>query len=195
MPTHRLVANTSDENLWGFTVSAGSAPTPAPEPRMHVRCFTVDNTPKVYLEDRGQRVWEPNIGFPPDLERAVRADLEIQRDQIETAWLKEMITTWGWLDLEQDGAMVTLTAYHGMQGMFKRTIDLRRDAGVLHPPRGDGEVMLVAEPEPAIVVYADRPARWWVTVPLVRRLWQWPAAVNLGAVCTAGSCSSEDVSS
>ena len=172
MPTHRLVANTSDENLWGFTIEAGSDPIPAPEPRMHVRCFTVDNTPKVYLEDRGHRVWEPEPGFPPDLERAVRADLEIQRHQIETAWTKEMIATWGWLDLEQDGAMVTLTAYRGTAENFNRVIDLRRDAGVLHPPTGDGEVALTAEPEPAVVVYADRPSRWQVRVPLAGKLWR-----------------------
>ena len=172
MPTHRLVANTSDENLWGFTIEAGSDPIPAPEPRMHVRCFTVDNTPKVYLEDRGHRVWEPEPGFPPDLERVVRADLELQRHQIELAWTKEMITTWAWLSLTQDGAMVTLTAYRGAVGEFTRRLDLRRDASILRPPTRPGEIALVADPEPAVVVYADRPERWWVTVPLAGKLWR-----------------------
>ena len=172
MPTHRLVANTSDEGLWGFTVTAGSDPTPAPEPRLHVRCFNMDGTPKVYLEDRGHRVWEPEPGFPADLERAVRADLELQRHQIETAWTKEMITTWAWLSLTQDGSRVTLIAYRGMPGMFIRTIDLQRDAGVLRPPTGAGEIALVAEPDPAIVVFADRPSRWQVTVPLAGKLWR-----------------------
>lgn len=174
MPTHRLVANSSDQGVWGFTVTAGSDPSPAPEPRMHVRCFNLDGTPCVYLEDRGRRVWEPEPGFPPDLERMVRGEIEIQRDQIEMAWAKEMIATWGWLDLEQDGAMVTLTAYRGTAENFNRVIDLRRDAGVLHPPAGEGEIALVAEPEPAIIVFADRPERWWVTVPLAGVLWRRP---------------------
>ena len=172
LPTHRLVANTSDEGIWGFTIEAGSDPFPVPEPRMHVRCFTVDGTPRVYLEDRGRRVWDPEPGFPPDLERAVRGEIEIQRDQIEAAWTREMIAQWGWLSLTPDGAMVTLTAYRGMAGEFTRTIDLRRDASILRPPTGEGEIALVAEPEPAVVVYADRPERWWVTVPLSGRLWR-----------------------
>ena len=171
MPTHRLVANTSDEGIWGFTVTAGSDPSPVPEPRMHVRAFNVDNTPCVYLEDRGRRAWEPEPGFPPDLERTVRADLELQRHQIEMAWTKEMITTWGWLDFELDGSMVTLTAYRGMAGEFTRRLDLRRDANILRPPTGEGEILLASEPEPAIVIYADRPERWWVTVPLAGVLW------------------------
>ena len=173
MPTHRLVANTSDEGLWGFTVTAGSDPTPAPEPRLHVRCFTRHHPPqKIYLADRERRVWDPEPGFPPDLERSVRGEIELQRHQIEAAWTREMIATWGWLDLKHEGSLVTLTAYRGATGEFTRSLDLRRDASILRPPTGEGEVALVAEPEPAVVVYADRPERWQVRVPLAGRLWR-----------------------
>ena len=171
MPTHRLVANTSDEGIWGFTIEAGSDPFPVPEPRLHVRAFNVDNTPKVYLEDRGHRVWDPEPGFPPDLERSARGEIELQRHQIELAWTKEMITTWAWLSLTQDGAMVTLTAYRGAVGEFTRRLDLRRDCGVLHPPGGRGEILLASEPEAAIVIYADRPPQWQVRLPLAGKLW------------------------
>lgn len=75
--------------------------------------------------------------------------------------------------MTQDGSRVTLTAYPGTPAAFVRVIDLRRDAGVLHPPCGEGEVMLATDPELAIIVYADRPSRWWVTVPLAGKLWRW----------------------
>lgn len=163
MPTHRLVANTSDEGLWGFTVD------PAPTSRMHVRCFTRDGTPTVLLEAGGVRVWEPAPGFPPALERMVRGEIEIQRDQIERQWLVEMISRWGRLALEQDGSVVTLRAYPGTPAEFTRSLDLCRHA--VNPPTEPGEITLISDPEPALEMWADRPSKWRARVTLSGRLW------------------------
>ena len=167
MPTHRIQIDTLDGNLWGWTID------PAPTTGMHLRCQTLDGRLTVDLElpGRGQRAWLPRPGFPGE---RWRQDIEESRPSIEAAWLADSIHQ-GRVRIKQDGSSVVVQVYPGEGEIsFERVIDLRRDASILRPPTGEGEIALVADPEPAVVVYADRPERWQVLVPLAGKLWRRP---------------------
>ena len=157
--------DTLDGNMWGWTID------PAPTTGLHLRCLTLDGRRTVQLEGpAGERAWVPGPGFPTGYKQEI---LE-SRPLLEAVWGSDIIRQ-GRIRLEQDGSLVTVEVYPGEGDLtFSRVIDLRRDAGVLHPPTGDGEVALTAEPEAAIVVYADRPARWQVRLPLAGMVWRWP---------------------
>ena len=168
LPTHRLAVDAA-EQAWGWTIDP-----PQVGRVMHLHCFTAD-LPDVVLEaPGGRRGWQVS-GLDPGLEQALRSDAEAVRESIAERQYSADLIRAGRLVMEVEGVVVRLRVYPGEGEIsFERVIDLRKDAGVLHPPTGDGEIALTTEPEAAIVIYADRPSRWQVTVPLAGVLWRWP---------------------
>ena len=167
LPSHRLLADScGSELIWGYTYD------PAPSPgRMHVRCFTADGTPAIWLEGPdGTRVWEPAPNCPPEIAAASRADIERQREEIERFWLTDMLTRWHGLTMTQDGPLITLMCYPGTAASFIRVIGLRQHA--VNPPIEPGSVALVATPVPALELWADRHRRWRSRIPLEGLIWQ-----------------------
>lgn len=163
MPSHRLLASSLDWELtWGFTFD------PPPVCRMHVRCFNLDGTPTIWLEGTGGvRAWEPASGCPPDVAAASRADLEIQRPEIERYWLRHMIADWAYLSMTVQLPHITLMAYPGTDRSFSRRFHLQRGLGILRPPAQADAYSLVAEPDPALLVGgAGIPERWRTRIPI-----------------------------
>ena len=165
MPTHRIQIDTLDGNLWGWTID------PAPTTGMHLRCQTLDGRLTVDLElpGRGQRAWLPRPGFPGE---CWRQQIEESRPSIEAAWAADCIRQ-GRVRIKQDGSSVVVQVYPGEEGIeFNRELDLVRDCGILHPPRGTGEIVLDPDTQ-SLVVWATKPERWRTLVPLsMLRIWR-----------------------
>ena len=168
LPTHRLVVD-AIEQAWGWTIDP-----PQIGRGMYLRCFTQE-LPDISLEpEPGRRGWQVS-GLAPSLEQTLRSDVEAVRGTIiERQYTADLIRA-GRLVMDVDGVVARLRVYPDEEIEFTREVNLRKDCGILHPPTGAGEIALVAEPDPAIVVYADRPLRWQVLVPLAGVLWLWEA--------------------
>jgi hypothetical protein len=96
------------------------------DPRMHLQ--PVDRAHvhlhyKIWLENKGRRVIEPEPGIPAKVLKPLRSAIARERDRIETEWAYFMIKN-GWLTLRVSGTAVTLFAYRNTPNHFERTIDL-----------------------------------------------------------------------
>lgn len=128
------------------------------DPRMHVQ--TVDKTHlnryKVWLEERGHRVFLAEKTLPPDVERQLRDEIKARRSEIDAAWISHMINK-GWITLSVVSGVITLRVYPGTKHEFTRQIDLHQ-----HVPRhaaniGPADVELSQDPV-AVVVWPRKPS-------------------------------------
>lgn len=95
------------------------------DPRMHLQ--TVDskhmNEYKVWLENKGKRVFEP-VNVPSKIFSKLEDALNQKRGNVEGRWVNLMIEK-GWLELHVHGSVLTLVAYPNVPGSrFTRTLDL-----------------------------------------------------------------------
>ena len=106
------------------------------DPRMHLQ--TVDATRmgdyKVWLEKDGKRVLEPAGDIPAKVLKALRAEVEKRRRNIEGQWTWLMMKN-KWLTVHMRGREVTVTAYPGVPGArFVRTFDMAEHFPGLYDP-------------------------------------------------------------
>ncbi len=78
---------------------------------------------KVWLEERGRRVIEPEPGIPAKVWKILQAEIVKQRLMIEAFWIALMIKN-GWLKAQLKGGVIALTAYPNTPNRFERTIGL-----------------------------------------------------------------------
>ena len=128
------------------------------DPRMHLQ--TVDkahlNRYKVWLEERGRRVFQVEKALPPDVETQLRAEVDARRTEIDAAWISHMINK-GWITVTVAKGVVMLRVYPGTAHEFTRQIDLHQ-----HVPRhadaiGPADVELSQDPV-AVVIWPRKPA-------------------------------------
>lgn len=95
--------------------------------RMHLQ--TVDRAHrrlhyKVWLENKGRRVFEPEPGISAKVLKAVQRVMEDERERIEAEWAAFMIRN-GWLKVRFANGIITLHAYPRSPNHFERTVELR----------------------------------------------------------------------
>jgi hypothetical protein len=78
---------------------------------------------KVWLENRGRRVFEPEPGIPAKALKSLKAAVAKERERLDTEWAVFMIAG-GWLKVRLAGSTVTLYAYPNTPNHFERTIEL-----------------------------------------------------------------------
>ncbi len=84
---------------------------------------------KVWLENKGQRVFEPHGDIPAKFLRPLKARVTSDRISIEAEWVHFMIKQ-NWLTYRINGTVMTLVAYPGTPNRFERTIDLAPHLGI-----------------------------------------------------------------
>jgi hypothetical protein len=128
------------------------------DPRMHIQ--TVDkahlNRYKVWLEERGHRVFQVEKQLPSDVEARLRAAVKAQRAELDAAWISHLINK-QWIALHIAHKMITLRIYPGTAHEFTRQIDLAE-----HIPRHAdtltaADIELSQDPV-AVVVWPRKPA-------------------------------------
>jgi len=94
--------------------------------RMHLQ--TVDKEHrrlryKVWLENKGRRVFEPEAGIPSKVLKALQAAIKGERERIEAEWASFMIQD-GWLKAGLVGGTIVVCAYPMSHNRFERTVEL-----------------------------------------------------------------------
>ncbi|MCS6975702.1 MAG: hypothetical protein NZM31_01660 [Gemmatales bacterium] len=144
------------------------------EPRMHLQIVDRQHLHlgyKVWLEDRGKRVFQPEPGIPAKVLKALREACQRERQRIEADWVSFMIVN-GWLSFRLKGSVVELTAYPGQRHSFRRSLDLKdwlADPSLLR--RITSESLRLNDEFAWLELFPDRPESRRVTIPLAPLLW------------------------
>ncbi len=144
------------------------------DPRMHLQ--TVDKAHihlhyKVWLENRGRRVIEPEPGIPAKILKTLQAEIVKQRERIEAEWAAFMIKN-DWLQVRLSGRAVTLYAYSRTPNHFERTVDLYeliRNESIARKIRP--EQVTLNEEFAFLELYPEREEGGRVHEPLGKILW------------------------
>jgi hypothetical protein len=144
------------------------------DPRMHVQ--TVDKLHrglhyKVWLENRGRRVIEPEPGIPSKVLKSLQAVIIKERVRLDTEWAAFMIAN-GWLKVKMVGPTITLYAYPNTPNHFERTIELSE---LVRNPEIAGKVtpqqVALNEEFAFLEIYPERDEAKRIHEPLEKILW------------------------
>jgi hypothetical protein len=93
------------------------------DPRMHLQSVERKYRYKVWLENKGKRVFEPVGTIPAKVLKALKEVVASERQFIEDNWAAFMLDQ-GWLALHVALPKVTIVAYPNLPSKFTRVIDL-----------------------------------------------------------------------
>jgi hypothetical protein len=98
------------------------------DPRMHLQAVDPQHKNlgyKVWLENKGKRVVEPEPGIPPKVLKSLQAVLSTnERIHVEDQWIDFMLNN-GWLSLRVEGMVITIIACPKTHNQFERVVDIR----------------------------------------------------------------------
>lgn len=126
---------------------------------------------KVWLEENGRRVFQPEPGIPAKVLEPLREACHRERRRIEADWVAFMIVN-GWLTFRLKDGVVELFAYPGAPHSFHRQICLRdyiADEASLNKVKA--EVVALNDEFAWLEVFTNRPESRRVTIPLAPLLW------------------------
>jgi hypothetical protein len=107
------------------------------DPRMHLQVVDRPHSGlgyKVWLEEKGKRIFEPAGPIPASILKRLRTEVASQRRLIEDNWTGFMMNH-HWLHLTMSGSVITLTAYPAFPGSrFQRTVDLAEYLAGIYDP-------------------------------------------------------------
>ncbi len=142
------------------------------DPRMHLQSVDRKHKYRVWLEDKGKRVFVPEGKIPAKVVKALREELNIQRHRqfVEDNWVDLMLDK-KWIALYVAMPKLTLVAYPKTPNKFTRVIDLTTWL--------DPELLATLRPEfielnremAALRLWTDRPEEHAYDVRLSRLLW------------------------
>ena len=93
------------------------------DPRMHLQSTDGEHDYKVWLEEKGKRVFQPEGAIPRKVLKALTAEVKDHRRFIEDKWVRQMLDL-EWLDLHIALPSITLIAYPHTPNKLIRKIDL-----------------------------------------------------------------------
>lgn len=140
------------------------------DPRMHVQLLDEVPSWKVWLEEKGERVFEPTDKVPAKLLKPLQAFVEEHRLAVEDKWVRFMLDK-DWLHLHITLPKLTLVAYPSMPTKFVREIDLatwfdEKQLASLHP-----EIIELNREMAALRIWSNRPEDDAYDARLSRLLW------------------------
>ncbi|MBI3411938.1 MAG: hypothetical protein HY040_26710 [Planctomycetes bacterium] len=94
--------------------------------RMHLQSVDKDHWffhYKVWLEEKGRKVIEPELGIPAKVLSVLKKEIQVQRGRIEAYWIAFMIKN-GWLRCHLRNGLIILRAYPNTPNHFERSIKL-----------------------------------------------------------------------
>jgi hypothetical protein len=96
------------------------------DPRMHLQTVDKDHWHlhyKVWLEEKGRRVFQAEPGIPAKVLKALQTEVGKQRGRVDAYWIAFMIKH-GWLQVQLKSGLITLFAYPKTPNHFERTLSL-----------------------------------------------------------------------
>lgn len=122
---------------------------------MHLQSLGKEYEYRVWLEQSGKRVFQPEGKIPSKVLRSLSAKLTENRRPVEDLWVRFMLDK-GWLALHVALPNVTLVAYPNTPNKFTRVIDLaswfaQEQLATLRP-----EIIRLNREMAALRLWADR---------------------------------------
>ena len=93
------------------------------EPRMHLQTLEEKHDFKVWLENKGKRVFEPVGKVPGKVLKSLEEVVSASRKKIEDRWMGLMLDN-RWLQLHVTLPEITIVAYPNTPNKFSRKLDL-----------------------------------------------------------------------
>jgi hypothetical protein len=93
------------------------------EPRMHLQSTDGEHVYKVWLEERGRRVFHPVGTIPRKVQKALQEEVADHRTFVEDKWVRMMIDK-KWIELRFAAPVAVLVVYPNTPNRFVRTVDL-----------------------------------------------------------------------
>ncbi len=93
------------------------------EPRMHLQSVDEKHHYKVWLEEKGKRIFEPVGKIPAKVLKSLSETVSAKRLFIEDNWVRLMLGK-DWIALHVALPKLTLVAYPNTPNKFSRVIDL-----------------------------------------------------------------------
>ena len=93
------------------------------EPRMHLQSTDEEHRFKVWMEDRGRRVFQPEAKIPAKVLKPLQKQVATHRQFIEDRWVRLMLHK-DWIEAHLTVPCVVLNMYPNTPSRFSRTIDL-----------------------------------------------------------------------
>ena len=134
------------------------------EPRMHIQAMHGKHPYKVWLERRGDRIFEPANDVPTAVLKRLKLELGSKEDRAENMWCGLMIDL-GRVAFSVAAGSVTLTMYPGTHNSYQRTFSLPEKAGRSTVSLSKRDMELDSE-SAALIVGTDRPEDRWSYVRL-----------------------------
>lgn len=142
------------------------------DPRMHIQ--TVDrkhrNAYKVWLEERGRRVFQPAGDIPAKVLKKLESETIQSRTSVEAEWVHWMIEL-GWLSLQVDGAWAKLIAYPNTPNRFERLVDLEKFLGPTLAGKLKPEDVGLNSELAVIEIWPQKPETRRPFIEIAPRLW------------------------
>jgi|LSQX01.3.fsa_nt_gb hypothetical protein len=118
-----ILRNVPPSYNWGFYSRE--------EPRMHLQVVDPQHRRlgyKVWLEERGRRVFLPLPGIPAKVLKSLQQEVSVsrRRDGIEHEWVDLMIQK-QWLSVRLEWPLIRIFAYPGTPNAFERQLNLLAD--------------------------------------------------------------------
>jgi hypothetical protein len=139
--------------------------------RMHIQSVDDEHSGayKVWLEERGHRVFQPEAALPRKVSDALAAEVANQRRRIEASWASFMVRK-GWLELSSSPGTLTLTIYPRTAQARTVAVDLRAELPGAWERLNEANVAL-SNTMAAIVLGTDRPEDEQDHIPLPGLIW------------------------
>jgi hypothetical protein len=143
------------------------------EPRMHLPSLNEKHEYKVWLEERGTRIFQPADKIPAKVLKPLQKHVSAHRQFIEDRWVRIMIKQ-GWLSLHFAAPFAVLSVYPNTPNRFTRTLDLAAEfPGAIEEMcrLKPADVRLSAE-KASLEIYPQLPDPDRMDVRLSRIIWE-----------------------
>lgn len=99
------------------------------DPRMHLQVVDSQHRRlgyKVWLEERGRRVFQPEPSIPVKVLKSLQQEVARMRDGIEHDWVALMIGK-GWITIRVEWPIIRIIAYPRTPNQFERELNLLKE--------------------------------------------------------------------
>lgn len=140
------------------------------EPRMHLQSLGEGFSYKVWMEEKGKRVFTPAGKVPGKIFKSIDAKVAEQRTPIEDMWVRFMLDN-DWLALYIAMPKLTLVAYPNNPSKFSRVIDLTTWLNPQQLATLSPEIIELNREMAALRLWTNRPEEQAYDVRVSRLLW------------------------
>jgi len=141
------------------------------DPRMHLQTVDSKHGYKVWLENNGNRVFQPDGNIPAAVLKKISEEVASKRMFIEDNWVRFMMKK-DWLQMHIALPVITLVAYPNYPHKFIRKFDLRTEIAPQYLETLKPEIIELNQEMGSLRLWTDLPEYRAHDIRLSTILWQ-----------------------